>query len=171
MINNLKTKTLHYNNYEIINFINTSEIEKKLILDWRNHDNVRKWMLKKNIITYNEHKKYINSLKKNSIKLCRLVKFKNSYLGIVEFDEINFDTKTAYFGLNSNPMCKQQGIGRILEEICIYIAKEKLQLTKLYLYVFKSNMQVINLHKKYGFKIIDEKDILGEESCFMEKFL
>ena len=166
-----KNESIIYEDYTITNFINTIDIERKLILDWRNDENVRKWMVNKNIISYNEHLNYINSLKNNNQKLCFLVKDKESYLGIVEFDEINLDEKSTYFGLNSNPKNEKPGLGRILEEISIYLAKEKLGLEKLKLFVFIDNKQVINLHKKYGFVIVNEKDIEGRKAYFMEKLL
>lgn len=70
ILDKLRNESIIYKDYTITNFINTIDIEKKLILDWRNDENVRKWMVNKNIISYNEHLNYINSLKNNNQKLC-----------------------------------------------------------------------------------------------------
>ncbi|MEA3315624.1 MAG: UDP-4-amino-4,6-dideoxy-N-acetyl-beta-L-altrosamine N-acetyltransferase [Campylobacterota bacterium] len=171
MIDRLKKRNIFYQNYKIINFINTIDLEKKLILKWRNNKNVRKWMVNKNLINYNEHKNYIISLKKNNQKLCFLIKSKNSSLGIIEFDKIDLYKKTAYFGLNSNITNKEIGIGKILMEISIYLAKEKIGLKKLNLYVFTTNKKAINLYNKFKFEVIKEKKHISKHFYYMEKIL
>jgi UDP-4-amino-4,6-dideoxy-N-acetyl-beta-L-altrosamine N-acetyltransferase len=171
MINNLKNKSIFYKNYEIINFINTNELEKNLILKWRNDENVRKWMVNNNIIPLDEHLNYIVSLKNKDDKLCFLIKENNEYLGIIEFDEINLNTKSAYFGLNANIDTKILGIGRILESISIYMAKELLKLEILKLYVFKENSKAINLYEKSNYFIKEESTISKQEVIYMEKLL
>jgi len=171
MIEDLKKKNIFYKNYEIINFINTNDIEKRLILEWRNSDSVRKWMTNKDIISIEEHLNYVESLKNNKQKLCFLVKENSDYLGIIEFDNINYTNKSAYFGLNANPNNKKLGIGRILEEVLLYIAKEKLLINKLKLYVFIENKLAINLYKKFGFLITKEDSIHERKIYYMEKIL
>jgi len=169
MIEKLKETPLSYKSYNLINFIQTNDKEKKLILKWRNSDDVRQWMVNKSIITLEEHYNYIDSLKDKKDKLCFLVKEEENYLGIVEFDEIN--AKSAFFGLNANSDTKIKGVGRILESISIYIAKELLGLKKLKLYVFIENKQVINLHKKFAFNIVSSDLIDKQEVIYMEKIL
>jgi UDP-4-amino-4,6-dideoxy-N-acetyl-beta-L-altrosamine N-acetyltransferase len=171
MIDNLKNKSIFYKNYEIINFINTNELEKSLILEWRNNENVRKWMVNNNIISLEEHLNYINSLKNKDDKLCFLIKEYDEYLGIIEFDEINLNTKSAYFGINANIDIKVRGIGRILESISTYIAKELLKLETLKLYVFKENSKAINLYKKSNYFIKEESTINRQKIIYMEKTL
>ncbi len=169
--NFLKTENIFYKDYEIINFINLNELEKELVLSWRNHEEVRKWMVNKEIISYEEHLNYINSLIGNDNKLCFIVKTQEAYIGVVEFDEIDLQKNEAYFGLNANLDNPTRGIGRVLEEISIYLAKEKLGLKKLKLYVYEENQRVINLHKKFGFEITEKKSVAGREAYFMESLI
>ena len=169
MIEDLKKDNIFYKNYEIINFINTNDIEKKLILEWRNNDDVRKWMINKDLITIEEHFNYIESLKNNKKKLCFLLKEKNDYLGIVEFDEIN--NNSASFGINKNIMSTKKGLGELLEKLSIYIAKTKLNINKLTLSVLKDNIRAIELYNKSNYSIKYEKEIYNNILIYMEKKL
>ncbi len=162
-------KNIKYKEFEIINFTHVSAEEKKLILKWRNHEDVRKWMINKNIISNAEHNAYMSSLADNHKKMCFIIKDETNYLGVVEFDEINLDNGTAYFGLNSNPDNNRMGIGKILEEISVYLSKQHIGLKKLMLYVYIDNQRAINLYEKSGFKIIKEQSIRGGNAYFMEK--
>lgn len=165
IIQTLQEQNIQYKQYTIINFINISYEEKKMILSWRNDEKVRKWMVHKKIILLKEHLSYINSLNEKKDKLCFLVKRDDLSLGIVELDKIN-DT-FAYFGLNINTQIKIQGIGSILEEISIYIAKELLKLNELRLYVYKDNLKAISLYQKSRYIETSNKDNI----IYMEKKL
>ncbi|QIR75953.1 UDP-4-amino-4,6-dideoxy-N-acetyl-beta-L-altrosamine N-acetyltransferase [Sulfurospirillum diekertiae] len=171
MIKELKENNFFYNEYEIINFINTTENEKTLILQWRNNENVRKWMVNKDIISLDEHCKYIESLRHNDKKLCFLIKNNHNYLGVVEFDLIDLKNNSAYFGLSANMDNKRPGVGTVLQEICLYISKDKLKIKNLLLYVFSNNKNAISLYEKFGFKTIKEDFIYNEKIFFMEKIL
>ena len=167
MIEKLKETPLSYKSYSLINFIQTNDKEKELILKWRNSDEVRQWMVNKSIITLEEHYNYIDSLKDKKDKLCFLVKEEENYLGIVEFDEI--DAKSAFFGLNANSDTKIKGVGRILESISIYIAKELLGLKKLKLYVFNNNERAIRLYERSNYKVLADNS--DNKITYMEKTL
>ncbi|EAI2116994.1 UDP-4-amino-4,6-dideoxy-N-acetyl-beta-L-altrosamine N-acetyltransferase, partial [Campylobacter coli] len=48
------------------------------------------------------------------------------------------------------------GIGRILEQISIYYAFKIINIPILSLEIFSNNTQVINLHRKFNFSIVQE---------------
>lgn len=54
---NFKIKEL-----EVINFIKLSDEERKMVLDWRNHENIRKWMYSDDIITEEGHANFVDKL-------------------------------------------------------------------------------------------------------------
>jgi len=169
MINELKENPILYKEYKIINFIYTNEDEKKLILKWRNHDDVRKWMFNKAIISTNEHYNYMQSLQNRPDKLCFLVSTENEYLGIIEFNEVNLKQKSAYFGLNTNMSLKWLGAGTILQEICLYLSKNQLQIKTLMLDVFSNNKRAISLYKRFNFRTTKEYYIKYDKVLHMEK--
>jgi UDP-4-amino-4,6-dideoxy-N-acetyl-beta-L-altrosamine N-acetyltransferase len=133
------------------NFINLSETEKKEVLKWRNHPEIRKWMYDKNEISLGKHLEFIEKLKKDNSKLY----FKIDDLGVINF---RIKNNFAEIGLHKNP--NKKNVGNILMKKIIEYGFNELDLEKLILYVYENNSKAINLYKKFNFKEIDKKDNL-----------
>lgn len=151
---------------KLINFIDLTNDEKKMILEWRNNPDIKKWMYTEKDITFENHLNFLDNLKISTDKLYFLVKKDNTYSGVIYF--INLTRTDAHFGLYSNPSTKIFGIGRILEEISINFAFNSLKIRRLKLEVFEENVRVINLHKKYNFKKSGEKFVNNKKVICME---
>jgi len=158
----------NFGSFKLINFIELELEEKKMILQWRNHEEVKKWMYNKEEISLESHLKYIDSLNKIKCKQYFLVQKEKDYIGVIDFTNINYDKKECEFGLYSNPFNKIVGVGRILEELSIKYVFEILKFKKLKLEVFSDNKQVINLHKKYKFHETSRKKVNNKEVICME---
>ena len=63
-------------NIQLLNFIDLELKEKEMILEWRNHPDIRKWMYNQDEIKFEEHLNFIDSLKLRKDKLYFLVKKK-----------------------------------------------------------------------------------------------
>ena len=61
-------------NIKLLNFIDLKLEEKEMILKWRNHPDIRKWMYNQDEIKFEEHLNFIDSLKLRKDKLYFLVK-------------------------------------------------------------------------------------------------
>jgi len=122
-------------------FQNLSIEEKKEVLNWRNHPDIRKWMLNQEEISLENHLKFIDSLDEKRI-----------YLKIDNLGVINFKVFKDYveLGLHKNP--NKQKVGNKLLKAAIEYAFEELKAKKIILYVFENNIKAINLYKKFGFK-------------------
>jgi UDP-4-amino-4,6-dideoxy-N-acetyl-beta-L-altrosamine N-acetyltransferase len=155
-------------NVELINFIDLSYENKIMILNWRNHENVRKWMYDSIPITEEIHLSFINQLQNNIKNQYFLVKINNIDIGTIYFTNINTDKKECEFGLYANPFKKIMGIGKVLEDTCIKYAFDVLKLKKLKLEVFSDNQKALNLYKKFNFKEIDKKIVNNESVICME---
>ena len=127
--------------------------EKKEVLNWRNHPEIRKWMLNQEEISLKNHLKFINNLDENRI-----------YLKADDLGVINFKVFKNYIelGIHKNP--NKQKVGSKLLKTAIDYAFEELKAKKIILYVFENNIKAINLYKKFGFKEINkQKDIIKME--------
>lgn len=151
---------------KLINFTDLSNDEKKIILEWRNNPNIKKWMYTQDDINLENHLNFIDSLKNSKEKLYFLVKKEDENIGVIYFT--NLTKKEVYFGLYANPTIKILGVGRILEKLSIDFAFNSLNVSKLKLEVFEDNIQVINLHRKYNFKKIGEKFVNNNKVICME---
>jgi UDP-4-amino-4,6-dideoxy-N-acetyl-beta-L-altrosamine N-acetyltransferase len=151
---------------KLINFIELNLEQKKMILEWRNHPDVRKWMYTNDKISLKNHLEFIESLINNKNKAYFLLQDEIESIGVVDF--YNFTRNSCEFGFYSNPFSKVIGIGRIMEEASINYAFEVLGLEILKLEVYSDNIQVRNLHKKYKFQESGVKSVNDKEVICME---
>jgi len=133
------------------NFVDLNLNEQKEVLSWRNHPEIRKWMYNKKEISLKEHLNFIETLKKDKHRLY----FKVDDLGVINY---KINNKNAEIGLHKNP--NKKNVGKILMEKLINYGFNKLNLSKLILYVYEDNLKAINLYKKFGFIETDRKDKL-----------
>lgn len=143
---------------QLINFVDLDEVEKKMVLEWRNDPYVRKWMRNSKIIELQDHLDFIKSLKKSDDRYYFLVKEGTEYIGVIDFTDIDMERKNAFFGIYANPFFKRSGVGRKLLSILIEYAKNTLKLDKLKLEVLETNTKAIALYKKFGFLEYDTKE-------------
>lgn len=153
-------------NIKLLNFIDLKLEEKEMILKWRNHPDIRKWMYNQDEIKLEEHLNFIDSLKLRKDKLYFLVKKEDEFIGVIDF--LDLDKKEIFYGIYSNPNSKIMGVGRILNEISIDFAFNSLKAHKLKLEVFEDNIQVRNLHKKYKFRETSQKYVNNKKVICME---
>ena len=153
-------------NIKLLNFIDLNMEEKEMILKWRNHPDIRKWMYNQDEIKLEEHLNFIDSLKLRKDKLYFLVKKEDEFIGVIDF--LDLDKKEIFYGIYSNPNSKIMGVGRILNEISIDFAFNSLKAHKLKLEVFEDNIQVRNLHKKYKFRETSQKYVNNKKVICME---
>ena len=132
---------------KLTKFQDLSIEEKKEVLKWRNHPDIRKWMYDTNKISLENHLNFIDNMPKNRIYL------KVEDLGVINFKIIN---DTAELGLHKNPEKKR--VGNILLKTAIDYAFDELKIKKIILYVFENNVKAINLYKNFGFVESNKKD-------------
>jgi len=137
---------------EIINFLNISNEEREMVLDWRNHENIRKWMYSDNIISPGEHINFINRLANDSNNFYWVVKTKGGfYLGTIYLNKTDFKHKHVYIGIYSNPYNKNKSKGHLLIQCIKKLAFEIAGLHTLKLEVIDSNQKAIDFYTKSGF--------------------
>ena len=153
-------------NIKLLNFIDLKLEEKEMILKWRNHPEIRKWMYNQDEIKLEEHLNFIDSLKLRKDKLYFLVKKEDEFIGVIDF--LDLDKKEIFYGIYSKKKKKIMGVGRILNEISIDFAFNSLKAHKLKLEVFEDNIQVRNLYKKYKFRETSQKYVNNKKVICME---
>ncbi|MEN4044791.1 UDP-2,4-diacetamido-2,4,6-trideoxy-beta-L-altropyranose hydrolase [Sulfurimonas sp. NWX367] len=145
---------------KLVNFTDLSLDEKKMVLEWRNDDTIKKWMFNTDPINLKAHLSYIDLLSSKEDKIYFLVKQDTSFLGVVNFTEIT--TLTANIGLYTNP--KLKGVGSILMNEILNYGFEILKVKKLISEVFEENKKAIKLYVKFGFITVKRR----ENICIME---
>ncbi len=141
--------------YLFKNYLILNEDEQKMVLDFRNNN--RKWMINQHLISLEEHLNFIDKLGKDKTKLYFLVYKDNIPFISIDFHDINYNEKEAYWGYFLGNENYRTEVLKI-EKIIIYIAFEILNLNNL-LCINDANNKVINIHKFFGFKEIGEESI------------
>ena len=151
---------------ELINFINLSLDEKKMVLKWRNTPAIKKWMFNQNKIDLDNHLHYIESLKQKKDRLYFLLKSEHQAIGVIDFTNIDTKNNKAEFGIYTNPNLK--GKGNLLMSILIQYAFKNLNIKTLKAEVFAENLPAIKLYVRYNFKekkryLLNNKQIIQME--------
>jgi UDP-4-amino-4,6-dideoxy-N-acetyl-beta-L-altrosamine N-acetyltransferase len=154
------------NNINLKSFTELSLLEKKIVLEWRNNFNIRKWMYNSNVISLDEHFAYIDRLSSSKDKVYFLVQNKNEDIGVIYLTNIDYPQKEANFGLYSKPNLK--GVGSFLMSEIIKYAFNYLKIERLIAEVFNDNDKAISLYQKYNFKSFSKKIINNQEIIYME---
>ena len=152
-------------NIKLLNFIDLELEEKEMILKWRNHPEIRKWMYNQDEIKLEEHLRFIDSLKSRKDKLYFLVKKEDEFIGVIDFTQL-VEKKSVHMGIYSNPKIK--GNGKILLNKIIDYSFNNLKVKRIFSEVFAENKKAHNLYKKFNFKDISEKIVNNKKVFCME---
>jgi UDP-2,4-diacetamido-2,4,6-trideoxy-beta-L-altropyranose hydrolase/UDP-4-amino-4,6-dideoxy-N-acetyl-beta-L-altrosamine N-acetyltransferase len=152
----------------LTNFIDLPLEQKKMILEWRNHETVRQWMFTQQPITLDEHLNYIDTLGHRDDRCYFLVQKGSNAIGIIDFSDIKMKDQ-AHIGLYANPLLK--GVGKLLMESIIHYATKVLKVKVLISEVFAENIPAIRLYQRCGFKAITSKKDKNREIIHMEFYI
>ena len=158
-------KIMDIGNYQLKNYRILTDKEQKIVLAFRNKN--RKWMINQNIIKIEDHKNWINSLEDNISTIYYLVFKDNIPFMSIDFHNIDFTKKEAYWGYFLGEESFKSEVLRI-EKIIIDIAFGKLNLNKLMCLNAIEN-HVILIHKFFGIKEDKAVNINGRE--FLKMYL
>ena len=140
------------NGAETINFLKLSSDEREMVLNWRNHEDIRKWMYSYDIISLNEHINFIDNLVEDATNFYWVVKNKDGfYLGTIYLNKTDFKNRHAYIGIYSNPYNKIKNKGILMIQCIKKLAFEIAGLHTLKLEVIDNNQKAINFYTKSGF--------------------
>ena len=152
-------------NIKLLNFIDLKLEEKEMILKWRNHPDIRKWMYNQDEIKFEEHLNFIDSLKLRKDKLYFLVKKEDDFIGVIDFTQL-VNKESVHMGIYSNPNIN--GNGKILLNKIIDYSFNNLKVKRVFSEVFAENDKAYNLYKKFNFKAISEKIVNNKKVICME---
>jgi UDP-4-amino-4,6-dideoxy-N-acetyl-beta-L-altrosamine N-acetyltransferase len=151
------------------NYINLTPDDKSIVLDMRNHPDIKIWMHNQSNISKKSHFDFIRGLKSDTTRCYFLIKQQQQILGSINFSNISQYNNFVEFGLYANPFQSLKGSGRLLEAVATYYAYDKIGVQKLNIEVYSDNERAINFYNKCGFKLIKIKNINNKKIFCMEK--
>lgn len=136
-----------------------------LVLAWRNHPEIRCWMLSDDMISMENHLHFVESLKNRADKRYFLVQQEDEYIGVIDFTDIT--DSSAEIGIYANP--ELHGVGKALMETLIEYAFSTLRVATLIATVFADNGRAKHLYEKFDFTERKQTLYKGREMITMER--
>lgn len=101
------------NSYRYKNYVNLSEDEAKMVLDWRNNPEISKWMVTSGKISYESHISFIGALKNRNDAFYWLVYKENSPYASFNITKLDYDKNSVEVGYYLNPIFLNSGEGLV----------------------------------------------------------
>ena len=130
--------------------VNGNDVD--MIFEWRNRDQIRKNMYNNEIIPYDTHRKWFESILVSDNSQYFIYEQDNTPLGLVSFTNIDYKNRHASWAFYSSDF-SVRGVGSEMEKLALRHAFEVLDLNKLCCEVLDFNFPVVRFHQKHGFKI------------------
>lgn len=141
---------------DVIAYQDLNHSQSHVVLETRNDEKIRYLMINQNIISYEEHINFINSIPDSNKNYFAIFDGKH-YLGSINIHKNN--NQTAEWGLYLNPNQIGSGKGVLLELIAldlfllIYNHSEITGLVKV------ENQSAMSMHRRFGFSIVEENPL------------
>lgn len=160
-----KNKVYESHGYSYRNFVVLDSIEKNLVFEWRNSENVRKWMYNQNVIEYNDHIRFLESLDSRDDCYYWLVYKDNKPVGVYDVTNIDRVNNTAENGLYLDPISQDSGTGFDFVKECFFFFFGVLDLERAVGGAVASNKNIIYLDQYFGFEFTSKRvERIGNES-------
>ena len=133
-----------------------TEDDLDVMLDWRNHPQVRKVSMTTHAIGVEEHRRWWNAVEKDPTRQVLIYSFRGVPAGVVTFSDHDVATGTATWGfyLDTAGLDERDELLRAwmeLEREAIGYAFDVLKLKTLGGATLAWNQQVLALHRRFGF--------------------
>jgi UDP-4-amino-4,6-dideoxy-N-acetyl-beta-L-altrosamine N-acetyltransferase len=131
--------------------INTNDLE--LIRNWRNSKEVSQFMYTDHYINTEDQLNWFSKISNKTDCKYWLIKYNNIKVGLINITDIDLNLRTCCWAFYiGDSAYRDLGIGVKAEFELIEMVFFKLNLQVLFCEVISTNLNVLNLHKKFGFK-------------------
>lgn len=160
-------KVYESHGYHFINFIDLTLDQKKMILEWRNHENVRKMMVHKEPINLVDHLKFIDELEERDDCYYWMVKDPTgAEVGVLDLIHVDYAKDEGEIGYYINPEATGKGFEFMIE--CNYFVYFQLQLGNNIVTINVKNKDVLIFNKYLGASF-EYKEQIGTDSFYINK--
>ena len=153
-----------FKDYIFKNFNEITEEDQLLVLGWRNHESIRKWMFNKEYIGLQEHQKFIQQLQSNFQKKYWLVIRKTNPIGVSSIVDIKKDS--AEWGYYIAPEYHETSLGVEFYYFTLSYLFDFVNLKKIYGYELRNNQGASSLNTLFGFT--KQKDTKRVNDIYIE---
>lgn len=163
-----RSKSYTIDNYTFENFVNLTEQELEMVLEWRNNEGVRKWMTNTKVIPLEKHMQFVESLSKRDDLYYWLVYRDNVPVGVVDISSVDMEDDSSETGYYLNPEHLDSGAGFEFFYYFKLFIHDSLSISKTSGLMLKENINSFMLIKYFGGKAVGTKSIDGDFYYLME---
>ena len=148
-----------------------TEDDLLMVLEWRNHSDVRRFMFSPHKITLAEHSEWFAIASHDTTRRLLIVEISKQALGFVQFSQV-VEGATADWGFYVSPGAPK-GSGRMLGVAALNYAFDTLKLKKVSGQVISSNQPSIAFHQRMGFaleEVLPKKQLNNGTYCSLHCF-
>jgi len=156
---------------KFINILRVDDELKEKIRQWRNREEIRKFMLTQHIISKKEHFKWIESLKNRKDWKFWIVFIDGAPVGSIYFQNIDYKNFSSEWGFYiGESSYRGKGLSKDILFKFLEMFFEKMEFEDLHIKVLSSNVIALNLYKKFKFKEVDRVPFKNKEKIVLLKF-
>jgi len=139
------------------NILKVNDEIKERVRQWRNKEEIRKYMLNQYIITKEEHLNWIESLKNRNDWKFWVVFVDEIPIGSVYLQNIDFKNLTSEWGFYiGEDDFKGKGLGKYILFKLLKFYFEEMKFEVLFTKVLSDNIAALNIYRKFKFKMISD---------------
>ena len=135
---------------ELSNLRQVTESDSALILTWRNHPDIRKWMYSSAEISAAEHDQWFKMASADPTRTLLIYSEAQMPLGFLNFKELS-GSRVAEWGFYTSPDAPK-GTGAKMGTLALKYAFEQRNFRKIFATVLDFNVRSIRYHLRLGFK-------------------
>ena len=138
---------------EFINIIEAEEGLKEKVRQWRNKEEIRKFMLTRHIVNKEEHLQWIEDLKYRNNWKFWVIFLKDIPIGSVYLQNINYEKLTSEWGFYiGEEEYKGKGLSKVVLLKLLEIFFNEMKFNSLFTKILSDNIIALNLYRKFKFK-------------------
>jgi len=139
------------------NILKVNDEIKEKVRQWRNKEEIRKYMLNQHIITKEEHLNWIESLKNKNDWKFWVVFIDEIPIGSIYLQSIDYKKLISEWGFYiGEDDFKGKGLGKHILFKLLEFYFEEMKFEVLFTKVISNNITALNIYKKFKFKMIND---------------
>jgi UDP-4-amino-4,6-dideoxy-N-acetyl-beta-L-altrosamine N-acetyltransferase len=144
---------------KVVSFENVKFEDIELIRNWRNSKEVAQYMYTDGIISNEEQVNWFSKISNSSNSKYWIINFDDTKIGLVNITNIDFPKASCSWAFYiGETRYRESGAAVQTEFNLIEKAFFELNLKIINCEVISTNIQVLNLHKRFGFKMVLKKE-------------
>lgn len=171
MLWNWRNHKMNENEIEFIDILQVDDELKEKVRQWRNKEEIRKCMLNQDIISREEHFKWLEGLKRREDWKFWVIFVNKIPIGSIYLQNINYRELTSEWGFYiGEESYRGKGLSKCILFNLLKIFFDKMKFKTLFTKILPNNTVALNLYKKFKFKEIDKLPFKNKKEVILLKF-